>query len=77
MKHTLDACGKACPMPIVLIFKGMNKLALNDTLVVTADDLAFGADVRAWCRKTGNELVSINQLEDGITRVTIRKSAIR
>lgn len=77
MEHTLDARGKACPMPIVLIFKAMKQLAYDDTLVVTADDLAFGADVRAWCRKTGNELVSIDQLEDGITRVTIRKSAIK
>ena len=62
MQHKLDALGKACPMPIVLVHKAMNKIEIGDILHVVADDAAFSEDIRAWCRKTKHELVSLRQM---------------
>jgi tRNA 2-thiouridine synthesizing protein A len=60
MPTTLDARGKSCPMPIVLMAKALRDLASGSTMTVQADDRAFPEDVKAWCRKTGNELVSLD-----------------
>ncbi|MBN2196292.1 MAG: sulfurtransferase TusA family protein [Polyangiaceae bacterium] len=59
MPTTIDARGKSCPLPIVLLAKAARDVAPGMTVVVIADDRAFAADVEAWCRKTQNELVSI------------------
>ncbi len=56
---TLDARGKSCPIPIVLAAKAARGLAVGEVMLLQADDRAFPEDVRAWCRKTGNTLVSL------------------
>lgn len=56
---TVDARGKSCPLPIVLMAKALRDLAAGGTLLVQADDRAFPEDVRAWCRKMNHELVSL------------------
>ena len=61
---TLDARGKSCPMPIVMTAKAIKALALGDRLFVLANDRAFPEDVKAWCTKTGNDLVSLAQNGD-------------
>jgi tRNA 2-thiouridine synthesizing protein A len=60
MQTSLDARGKSCPLPIVLIAKALREQRPGVRLTVQADDRAFPEDVRAWCRKTGNELVSLD-----------------
>jgi TusA-related sulfurtransferase len=59
--HTVDARGKSCPMPIVLVSQAVRSAARGAKVVVQADDRAFPEDIRAWCKKTGNELVSLDQ----------------
>lgn len=56
----LDCKNLNCPMPIVKISRAFKQLELDDTLEVTATDPAFQADVEAWVRKTGNELLSFD-----------------
>ena len=60
---TIDARGKSCPMPIVLAAKALKEMAPGQTLTVVADDRAFPEDIRAWCRKTRHELVSLHSKE--------------
>ncbi|GAB4342640.1 MAG: hypothetical protein OHK0038_22590 [Flammeovirgaceae bacterium] len=43
---------------------------IGDTLEVSATDPAFKADIEAWVRKTGNELVKFT---DGQTKVALIK----
>jgi tRNA 2-thiouridine synthesizing protein A len=57
--NTLDARGKSCPLPIVLTAKAMRSLEPGASVTVHADDRAFPDDIRAWCRKTGYELASL------------------
>jgi tRNA 2-thiouridine synthesizing protein A len=37
----------------------------GDEVEVVADDRAFPADVEAWCKKTGNSLISLTQDDAG------------
>lgn len=58
----IDARGLQCPGPIVEVFKAINALKSGDEVRIQVTDRGFLEDVKTWCRKTGNELVS---LEDG------------
>lgn len=60
-------------MPIVLIAKAMRDAPTGATLTVQADDRAFPEDVRAWCRKTGQELLSLDN-KPGYYEAVIKKA---
>ena len=55
--HTLDCTGLLCPLPIIKLSKTMKELALGQTLKMIATDPGSAADVPAWARQTGNELL--------------------
>ena len=59
-------------MPIVRISQTMKTMNPGQTLEVTADDPAFGADVRAWVKKMAYEMVDLD--EGPVQRAVIRKS---
>jgi tRNA 2-thiouridine synthesizing protein A len=67
----LDCRGLNCPIPIVRISQAIRKMGASQTLEVEADDPAFGADVDAWVRKMGHELVAFD--EGAVQRAIIRK----
>jgi TusA-related sulfurtransferase len=71
-QNTVDARGKSCPMPIVLIAKALRDTATGARLIVQADDRAFPEDVRAWCKKMGHELVSLEN-KPGYYEAVIKK----
>jgi TusA-related sulfurtransferase len=60
-------------MPIVLIAKALRDAQRGATLIVQADDRAFPEDVRAWCRKMGQELVSLEH-RPGYYQAVIKKA---
>ena len=62
---TLDAKGLNCPLPILKAKKALKDVPLNGTLEVFATDPGAIADFQAFCKTTGNELVSSRQ--DGST----------
>lgn len=70
--HTLNATGLQCPGPIMKTYKAMEALDVGDLLEVTASDPAFGRDIRAWAKKTGNDLLSV-KAEKGLVIVLLRK----
>jgi tRNA 2-thiouridine synthesizing protein A len=72
MQTSLDCRGKSCPMPIVLMTKALKDVSSGARLVVQADDRAFPEDVKAWCKKTGHELVSLDN-KPGYYEAVIRK----
>jgi len=61
-------------MPIVRLNKIVRELEADEQCQVIADDPAFAPDVEAWCRKTGNTLVSCTSNAEKIT-ATIRKES--
>lgn len=68
----VDARGKACPMPIVLAARAVRGIARGETVVIRADDRAFPRDIEAWCKKTENELVSLEE-KPGFHEATVRR----
>ncbi len=70
----LDARGRSCPIPIVHLRRAIEELSSGDLIEIVADDAAFPADVRAWCKKLGHELVSLEALKGAHTAL-VRKGA--
>lgn len=68
----LDACGLQCPGPILKVKQKMDELAPGSVLEVTANDTGFAIDLPAWCRSTGNEVLSV-EVKDGKIVGKIRK----
>lgn len=71
--QTINCVGMACPMPIIKLSKAAKELVSGQRLEVLADDPAFAPDVRAWCNKTGNKLVSLHAGADDV-RAVIEKT---
>ncbi|MBI4732861.1 MAG: sulfurtransferase TusA family protein [Chloroflexi bacterium] len=60
---TLDLKGLLCPMPIVKMAKAIKEIEVGQTLEAVATDPGVMADVPAWCRSTGHELVTLEKLD--------------
>ncbi len=68
----LDCSGMQCPGPLMQVFETMKRLGDHDVLEVVASDPGFLRDVGAWCRRTGNTLLSSGE-RDGAFVATVRK----
>lgn len=67
----LDLRGLKCPAPIVQLSTESKQLAAGTEIEALADDPAFELDVKAWCRRTGHELLRVDQ-SAGLIRAFIR-----
>ncbi len=56
-------------MPIVKIAKAIRTMEVSETIEVTATDPAFKADLEAWIRKTGHELLSFDDQKEKVALV--------
>ena len=70
--QNVDARGKSFPMPIVLIAQAFRAAPSGEKITVQADDRAFPEDIRAWCKKTGHELVSLEN-KSGFFEALVKK----
>ncbi|MHB8536057.1 MAG: sulfurtransferase TusA family protein [Sulfuricaulis sp.] len=60
----LDARGLNCPLPILRAKKVLNGLQNGQVLRIRATDPGSVKDFDAFCKATGNELVSSEQNSD-------------
>ena len=56
--QTLDARNLSCPMPVLKSKKALKALEINQVLEILASDPGSMADIPAWTRATGQELIS-------------------
>ena len=70
---TVDAKGQKCPMPVLLLSRGIKGLSSGQVLLVEATDSGSKSDIPSWAKDTGNELLD-SSVEDGVYRYLIRKS---
>ena len=68
----LDTLGLYCPMPIVKTAQKIKDLKVGQVLEVISDDEGIKEDMPAWCKRTGNEFLRIEEGE-GEYRVYVRK----
>ena len=59
--QVLDLKGLLCPLPVVKLQLAIKKLPTGAVVEGIATDPGVMADIPAWSRTSGNELVSITQ----------------
>jgi tRNA 2-thiouridine synthesizing protein A len=59
----LDLKGLLCPLPIVKLSQAIKELPVGAVIEGVAADPGVMADVPAWAKSTGQELISIEQQE--------------
>ena len=69
----VDAVGLFCPLPIMRTAEEIKALKPGQTMEVLADDTGFPADIKAWCKSTGNELLSL-ETKDGMYVAIVRRN---
>jgi tRNA 2-thiouridine synthesizing protein A len=70
----LDATGLNCPLPILRAKKAITGLESGQTLKIIATDPGSVKDFEAFCKQTGNTLLSSGE-EDGKFVFMIKKAA--
>jgi tRNA 2-thiouridine synthesizing protein A len=54
---TIDALGKKCPIPIIMLADRIREVPVGQTIEVLADDPAAKTDLPAWCALKSQEFV--------------------
>ncbi|HBK57852.1 MAG TPA: pyridine nucleotide-disulfide oxidoreductase [Spirochaetaceae bacterium] len=75
----VDACGLQCPGPIMRLKTEIDKLPEGGRVVIRATDPGFVRDAGAWCKVTGNLLISMEESNGTYTAMiekTVRQSAM-
>jgi tRNA 2-thiouridine synthesizing protein A len=62
-EKTLDARGLKCPMPVVKTSQEIKNISVGGALLVIATDPGSMADIQAWAKSTGNELVKMEKVD--------------
>ncbi|ETR68999.1 MAG: FAD-dependent pyridine nucleotide-disulfide oxidoreductase [Candidatus Magnetoglobus multicellularis str. Araruama] len=70
----LDACGLACPGPIMKIKESLNQLKPGQELIVKASDPGFASDFAAFCKANRLEVLNVSK-EKGIITGHAKKSS--
>lgn len=71
-EKTLDAKGLKCPMPVVKTSKEIKDVSIGGVLEVLTTDPGSMADITAWAKSTGNELLEAAR-GDGVFKFYIRR----
>lgn len=53
----LDLKGLMCPIPVVRVSKAIKEVPVGGVIEATATDPGVLADIPAWAKSTGNEMV--------------------
>ncbi len=75
----IDACGLQCPGPIMRLKTEIDKLPEGGRVVIRATDPGFVRDAGAWCKVTGNLLISMEETNGTYTAMiekAVRQSAM-
>ena len=62
--RTFDASGMRCPMPILKTKKEIVEVQIGEILKVIATDVGTKKDFPAWSKRTGHEIVEMQEVDD-------------
>ena len=62
---TIDALGRKCPIPIIMLAERIGEVPVGQIIAVQADDVAARTDVPAWCRMKSQDFVREETLPRG------------
>jgi TusA-related sulfurtransferase len=58
----LDLRGLLCPMPMVKVSQNISKVPVGGTVRAIATDAGSMADIPAWAKSTGNEVIQAEKV---------------
>lgn len=62
---TVDALGRKCPIPIIMVAEQIRDVPIGEIIAVRADDPAAYSDIPSWCGLKSHELAYREGLERG------------
>jgi tRNA 2-thiouridine synthesizing protein A len=68
----LNLEGLMCPLPVVKVSKAVKEVPVGGIIEATATDPGVLADIPAWARTTGNEVIKIER-EGKLVRFIVRR----
>jgi tRNA 2-thiouridine synthesizing protein A len=71
---TIDALGRKCPIPIIMLAQQINHVPLGGVVAVLADDPAAFSDVPAWCRLKSHTHLGSYELPGGGWAIHVRRN---
>lgn len=69
----LDCRGLLCPMPVVRISEGIRQVQVGQTLELLTTDRGSKADITAWGRQTGQDVLDVRE-ESGVFHFFVRRT---
>ena len=72
--ETLDMTGYFCPEPVIRVNEAIGDVEVGEVLELLADDPSSKPDIQSWTKRTGHELLSIEE-NGGVFRFLIRRIA--
>jgi tRNA 2-thiouridine synthesizing protein A len=69
---TVDTSGHCCPVPIIETNRAMKQMRAGEVLEVISTDTGSKMDIPAWCARTGNKLLRLEE-QDKTFRYYVRK----
>jgi tRNA 2-thiouridine synthesizing protein A len=70
---TIDALGRKCPIPIIMLAEQIRNVPLGAVVAVLADDPAAYTDIPSWCTMKAHEFVAHAELPQGGWALYIRR----
>ena len=70
---TLDLKGLLCPMPVVKLAQAIKNVPVGGIIEATATDPGVLADIPAWAKTSGNELLEMTR-QDKVIRFVVRRT---
>ena len=70
---TIDALGRKCPIPIIMLAAQLRDVPVGAIIAVLADDPAAQPDIPSWCRMKSQEFVREVPLARGGWAFLIRR----
>jgi tRNA 2-thiouridine synthesizing protein A len=69
----VDCRGMNCPMPVLKVKKVVDGLQVGQIIKLEATDPGTKADIPAWAKRTGNEVLSMSE-EGGLFIFYVKKA---
>jgi tRNA 2-thiouridine synthesizing protein A len=70
---TINALGRKCPIPIIMLAEQIRDVPLNGVIAVLADDPAAYTDIPSWCSMKSHEFAGYQELAGGGWALFIRR----
>ncbi len=72
-KLSLDFKGLLCPMPVVKIAQAIKQVEIGELVEAVATDPGVMADIPAWARSSGHELVTLEKQDGKTFRFVVKR----